>query len=64
MRAKPAESITGPISFSTSEPMSEGCAAAMTMAMSPPREVPMIAASWRPVSVMKSMTSSISIGTA
>ena len=36
--------MTGPMSFKTTAPMSDGCAAASTMAIRPPRDVPIMPA--------------------
>ena len=64
MRERPSISITGPISFKMTQPIAEGWAAAMTMLMMPPREVPITPTSDNERSVRKSITSSISMGTA
>ena len=61
MRAKPVVSITGPMSFSTTTPIAVGLIAAIIMAMMPPREVPMMAASCSSCVVMKSSVSISSI---
>src|SRR5665647_1062482 len=53
--------MTGPMSFSTTAPMAVGCAAAISMVIRPPREVPMTAASCSPARDMKSSTSSSSL---
>jgi hypothetical protein len=49
------------MSFSTAAPIALGRSTAISMAMSPPREVPMTAARSRPFMVMKSSTSLSSI---
>ena len=51
------------MSFSTTAPMALGRSAAISMAMSPPRDVPITAARSRPFMVMKSSTSLSSTST-